>query len=260
MITGGTSGIGYAIAERCLAENAARVILVGRSGERLLDAGRRLQSRAALQQQQPDSDVATRAPEEDHERQSPTDGSTGQRQNGDILCLHERISLLVGDVGEAGSWMRELEREMVCLCFPFNPAMPELTDRQESVEILINAAGISPSALLAKTDPSEISRTLQTNLEGAILTSRALLRASMRSRVRNRKAAGDGPVASKCIINVSSLLAEKGGMGVVPYAASKAGLLGLTRAVTVEAGGLVRCNAIVPGYIDTPMIAGMCLP
>lgn len=119
MITGGSSGIGYAIAERFLAENAARVILVGRSTERLLEAGRRLQlqsqSQTSLHQEQPNGDVATRAPEEDQDR--PTGESTGKKQNGDVLRPYERISLLVGDVGEAGSWMRELEREMVFLPF-----------------------------------------------------------------------------------------------------------------------------------------------
>jgi NAD(P)-dependent dehydrogenase (short-subunit alcohol dehydrogenase family) len=104
---------------------------------------------------------------------------------------------------------------------------------------------------------------LRTNLEGAMLTSRALLRASIRSRVRNRndQAAGTKP-PSKCIINVSSLLALKGGTGAVPYAASKAGLLGLTRSLAVEASAsmkdiVIRSNVIVPGYIETPMIAGM---
>jgi NAD(P)-dependent dehydrogenase (short-subunit alcohol dehydrogenase family) len=67
---------------------------------------------------------------------------------------------------------------------------------------------------------------------------------------------------SKCIINISSLLALKGGTGAVPYAASKAGILGLTRSLTVEAAEtlknqVIRANVIVPGYIETPMIAGM---
>lgn len=88
------------------------------------------------------------------------------------------------------------------------------------------------------------------------------MRTAIRSRVRNRT----DPVAtrnppSKCIINVSSLLALKAGTGAVPYAASKAGLLGLTRSMAVEASAslkdmVIRSNAIVPGYIETPMIAG----
>jgi NAD(P)-dependent dehydrogenase (short-subunit alcohol dehydrogenase family) len=64
---------------------------------------------------------------------------------------------------------------------------------------------------------------------------------------------------SPCIINVSSLLGLKGGLGATSYAASKAGVLGFTRALVCEYGrsGIsTRVNAIVPGYIDTPMIKG----
>jgi NAD(P)-dependent dehydrogenase (short-subunit alcohol dehydrogenase family) len=101
----------------------------------------------------------------------------------------------------------------------------------------------------------------------------------MRSRLKNYNRGGssssiddsadpataeDSPAPSKCIINISSLLGLKGVTGTVTYAATKAGLLGLTRSVAVEAaetlrGGrrvMVRSNAIVPGYIDTPMIEG----
>jgi tRNA-splicing endonuclease subunit Sen54 len=104
---------------------------------------------------------------------------------------------------------------------------------------------------------------LRTNLEGSLLTSRALIRASIRSRMKNR--AGGAHIPTKCIINISSLLALKGGTGAVPYAASKAGVLGLTRSLAVEASKtlrnqVIRSNAIVPGYIETPMIAGMSQP
>ncbi|KAE8316210.1 hypothetical protein BDV41DRAFT_136996 [Aspergillus transmontanensis] len=222
MITGGTSGIGFAIANRFLQEGAEHIILVGRSYERLLKAATRLQV----------NDEGTRIQEAADE--------TIPKSQGTLIESSDRISLLVGDVSEAGSWLRELEKAM------------------QSVDILINAAGISNSNILPKTSPEEVSQTLRTNLEGAIFTSRALLRASLRNRLKGRT--GETRPASKCIINISSLLALKGGTGAVPYAASKAGLLGLTRSLTVEAAGslrnvVVRSNAIVPGYIETPMIA-----
>ncbi|KAB8202678.1 hypothetical protein BDV34DRAFT_147890 [Aspergillus parasiticus] len=222
MITGGTSGIGFAIANRFLQEGAEHIILVSRSYERLLKAATRLQV----------NDEGTRIQEAADE--------TIPKSQGTLIESSDRISLLVGDVSEAGSWLRELEKAM------------------QSVDILINAAGISNSNILPKTSPEEVSQTLRTNLEGAIFTSRALLRASLRNRLKGRT--GETRPASKCIINISSLLALKGGTGAVPYAASKAGLLGLTRSLTVEAAGslrnvVVRSNAIVPGYIETPMIA-----
>jgi NAD(P)-dependent dehydrogenase (short-subunit alcohol dehydrogenase family) len=93
-----------------------------------------------------------------------------------------------------------------------------------------------------------------------------MLRARVRYSLQKKKQKQSGDATdetplSKCIINVSSLLALKGVTGTVTYAASKAGLLGLTRSVAVEAsetlrGVMVRSNAIVPGYIETPMIAG----
>lgn len=131
------------------------------------------------------------------------------------------------------------------------------------MDILVNAAGISISNILPRSELADISQILRTNLEGAMLTSRALMRAAIRSRVRSRndQATSTKPL-SKSIINVSSLLALKAGTGAVPYAASKAGILGLTRSLAVEASAslkdvVIRSNAIVPGYIETPMIAGM---
>ncbi|CAD6447496.1 98b5c0d1-435d-4f2c-b312-9ccb5e36a095 [Sclerotinia trifoliorum] len=61
-----------------------------------------------------------------------------------------------------------------------------------------------------------------------------------------------------CIINISSLLGIKGGRGSAAYAASKAGVLGLTRALAAEMGSAgIRVNAIVPGYIETDMTRAM---
>lgn len=134
------------------------------------------------------------------------------------------------------------------------------------MDILINAAGISNTSVLPRIKPSDISLTLRTNLEGAMATSRMLLRSLILRRVTSRTATPDDDRAkrSRCIINISSLLAYKGGTGAVPYAASKAGLLGLTRSLAVEAaallkdkGVIVRSNVIVPGYIETPMTAGV---
>ncbi|KAL4762508.1 SDR family NAD(P)-dependent oxidoreductase [Aspergillus foveolatus] len=241
MITGGSSGIGFAIAERFLNEGVDRIILVGRSYERLVRAAAQLECPTASSQRRPsetekeqDSEVATRTPEEDQAQ------DRSEISPGTLVESSGRISLLVGDVSEAARWTRDLESAM------------------QSVDVLVNAAGISTSTVLPRTDPSTISQVLRTNLEGSLLTSRALIRASIRSRMKNR--AGDAHIPTKCIINISSLLALKGGTGTVPYAASKAGVLGLTRSLAVEAAKtlrnqVIRSNAIVPGYIETPMIA-----
>ena len=92
------------------------MILVGRSYARLLDAAGRLDG--SDHTLGIDSDVATRSPEEDvldTARETETPLGVEEKQNRTVIRLSERISLLVGDVGElsTGGWMRELEREMV---------------------------------------------------------------------------------------------------------------------------------------------------
>ncbi|KAL4882609.1 NAD(P)-binding protein [Aspergillus karnatakaensis] len=242
MITGGSSGIGLAVAERFLQEGVDRIILVGRSYKRLVGAAKQLERPASedLDATQPTGDesdsVATRSPEEDQSQ------DRSKLSPGTLIDSSNRISFLVGDVSEAASWTRELEGAM------------------QSVHILINAAGISTSRVLAQTSPSDISQVLRTNLEGSLLTSRAFVRASIRNRIKSRTDIDAAPPASKCIINISSLLALKAGTGAVPYAATKAGILGLTRSLAVETahtlrGQIIRCNVIVPGYIETPMVA-----
>ncbi|PYI31964.1 NAD(P)-binding protein [Aspergillus indologenus CBS 114.80] len=246
MITGGTSGIGYAIAARFLQEGIDQVILVGRSHARLVHAATTLSSGTA-------AEVSAL-----RQTSSPPETAAAQHT---LLPFSQTISLLVGDVAEAGSWSRELEQVMQTT----NPTH------------LINAAGLSISSVLTKSAPEDIARILDTNLQGAILTTRAFLRAAMRNHVRRKRApaapapgskgvgdaenpgANQPPPPSRCIINIASLLAHKGGTGAVTYAASKAGILGLTRSVAVEAGAAmrdvrVRSNAIVPGYVETPMI------
>ncbi|EED13142.1 3-oxoacyl-acyl carrier protein reductase [Talaromyces stipitatus ATCC 10500] len=237
LITGGSSGIGYAIAERFLAEGASRIVLVGRRREKLQDASKRLSESIIKRINQfghVNGEIATRAPEEDVSERTTSSG--------------QDVDILVGDISVASEWMTDLEKAMI------------------DVDILINAAGISISNILPRTSPDHISGMLKTNLEGAIYTSRAMLKSCMRARSRekNRKlndTEQSHQKISKSIINISSLLALKGVTGTVTYAASKAGILGLTRSMAVEAADILkvsnvmlRCNAILPGYIDTPMI------
>ncbi|KAI0485518.1 hypothetical protein F4859DRAFT_386457 [Xylaria cf. heliscus] len=109
------------------------------------------------------------------------------------------------------------------------------------IDVLVNAAGISHSSHLCRMDPVDIERVLDVNLKGTILGCRTVLPNMMRQR-------------SGCIINISSLLATHGGRGASVYAASKAGVIGLTRSLAWEAGKFnIRANVIQPGYIQTDM-------
>jgi NAD(P)-dependent dehydrogenase (short-subunit alcohol dehydrogenase family) len=109
-------------------------------------------------------------------------------------------------------------------------------------DLLVNAAGVYPIAPLTEMAVEEWDRVLAINLRGAFLAGRAFARGL----------AG----APGAIVNVASMAAERGDASEPAggYAASKAGLLGLTRQMAVEWAPAVRVNAVSPGVIATPML------
>lgn len=105
--------------------------------------------------------------------------------------------------------------------------------------------GITHYSLLPRTPEALIEDVLDINLLGTILACKVVVRLMLSAKKRG------------CIINISSALAHSGGAGSSVYAASKAGVLGFTRALAEELGPRgIRCNAIAPGYIKTDMLAG----
>ena len=136
------------------------------------------------------------------------------------------------------------------ICKPLHALTCWLT-RQPNANYLINAAGITYRSLLAIFPADEIQRIYDVNLYGTTIGCRAALRAW----ARNHKAHGlPSEKPDRCIVNVSSVLAIQGGYGAAAYAASKAGVVALTRSLAQEAANRsVRCNVILPGYIQTRM-------
>ncbi|KAF2448058.1 NAD(P)-binding protein [Karstenula rhodostoma CBS 690.94] len=124
------------------------------------------------------------------------------------------------------------------------------------LDVLVNCAGITQGSLFVATEADRIQNIVDTNLTGMMVGTRFLLRGryfggAPRKDVREGK-------GNRCIINVASLLATHGGHGAVAYAASKAGVLGFTRALAAELGRQgVRVNAVVPGYVETDMTGGL---
>ncbi|KAF5018036.1 hypothetical protein F66182_10010 [Fusarium sp. NRRL 66182] len=105
------------------------------------------------------------------------------------------------------------------------------------VDILVNCAGISQTSFLKRTSDEMLGSIIDTNLVATMLVCK-------HARLRPHG----------CIVNVSSLMATKGGYGATAYAASKAGVIGFTRALCRELGPRsVRVNALVPGWIASPM-------
>ncbi|MCJ1380454.1 hypothetical protein MMC17_003559 [Xylographa soralifera] len=126
----------------------------------------------------------------------------------------------------------------------------DLGQDMRKVDVLVNAAGVAHSSLLVTTKPNTVEQVIQTNLMGCIWGCQIIGKAMMRQRRE--------PGNTACIINVASLLGLKGGRGSTVYAASKAGVLGLTRSLAAELGpSNIRVNAIVPGYVETSMTEAM---
>lgn len=118
-------------------------------------------------------------------------------------------------------------------------------DKFGRLDILVNNAGVTRDALLIRMKDAEWDEVLAVNLKGTFLCTRAVARVMMRQR-------------SGRIINLASIVGLTGNAGQTNYAASKAGILGLTKSVAKElAGRGVTVNAIAPGFIETEMTQGL---
>jgi len=109
------------------------------------------------------------------------------------------------------------------------------------IDVLVNNAGITRDGLAMRMKPSDWDLVMKINLDGAFLCCQQVLPIMMKNRWGR-------------IINISSVVGQAGSAGQANYAASKAGLIGLTKALAQEmASRGVTVNAVAPGYIDTDM-------
>ena len=112
-----------------------------------------------------------------------------------------------------------------------------------AVEILVNNAGVTRDGLMMRMKRADWDDVLNTNLTGAFLLTQAFVSSMLKARWGR-------------IINISSVVARSGQAGQANYAASKAGLIGLTRSLARElASRGITANAVAPGYIETAMTA-----
>jgi 3-oxoacyl-[acyl-carrier protein] reductase len=116
-----------------------------------------------------------------------------------------------------------------------------IADELGQVSVLINNAGVTRDGLIMRMKEEDWDTVLDTNLKGAFNTVKAFMRPLMKGE-------------NSRIINIASVIGLIGNAGQANYSASKAGLIGFTKAVARElAGRAVTCNAIAPGFITTDM-------
>jgi NAD(P)-dependent dehydrogenase (short-subunit alcohol dehydrogenase family) len=121
----------------------------------------------------------------------------------------------------------------------------EVIDAHGKLDILVNNAGINADYTLTKMDNEAWDRVLQVNLSGTFYLSR-LAFLHMRERGAGR------------IINISSIIGEKGNFGQTNYSAAKSGLFGLTMSMALEGAKKgVTVNCVTPGFVNTDMVASM---
>lgn len=117
----------------------------------------------------------------------------------------------------------------------------EIKNEFGRLDILINNAGITRDNLILRMTPEDWDLVLTVNLKSVFNNVKAFMPMMMKQH-------------SGSIINLSSIVGINGNAGQANYSASKAGIIGLTRSIAKEIGSRgIRCNAIAPGFIETPM-------
>jgi 3-oxoacyl-[acyl-carrier protein] reductase len=152
--------------------------------------------------------------------------------------LAEAVAEIEASVGQAAAFALDIASEE-----SIKTAAKAVIERFGKVEILVNCAGITRDTLMLRMKRADWDAVLDTNLTGAFLLTQAVLSPMLRNRWGR-------------IINISSVVGRTGQAGQVNYAASKAGMIGMTRSIAREVASRgITVNAVAPGYIETPMTA-----
>jgi 3-oxoacyl-[acyl-carrier protein] reductase len=126
-----------------------------------------------------------------------------------------------------------------------NAVIKAATDAYGKIDILVNNAGVTRDNVIMMMGADDFDTVLQTNLRSAWLCSKAAVRAMMRKRYGR-------------IINITSVSGIAGNAGQTNYSASKAGLIGLTKALAREvAARNITVNAVAPGFVLTDLTSGL---
>jgi len=151
-----------------------------------------------------------------------------------------RAEVVAGEIGGAGGFACDVSvpAEVTAL-------VQQVEERFGSCDILVNNAGITRDNLMLRMKDDDWDAVLDANLRSAFVAIRAASRGMMKRRWGR-------------IVNITSVVGLMGNKGQANYAASKAGLVGLTKSVAKElASRNILCNAVAPGFIETDMTAAM---
>jgi 3-oxoacyl-[acyl-carrier protein] reductase len=150
-------------------------------------------------------------------------------------------------LSETAAEVQRKGRQTLCLAADVsnsqdvNQAVARVIERFGKIDILVNNAGITKDGLLMRMSDEDWDAVMNVNLKGAFLFTRAASRPMMKQR-------------SGTMINIASIIGLIGNAGQCNYAASKAGLIALTKSVAKElASRNVRVNAVAPGFIESKM-------
>ena len=117
----------------------------------------------------------------------------------------------------------------------------QITEEFDTVDILINNAGITRDNLLMRMQEEDFDKVIEVNLKSVFNMTKAIQRTMLKQRFGS-------------IINMSSVVGVKGNAGQSNYAASKAGIIGFSKSIALELGSRnIRCNVIAPGFVETEM-------
>ncbi|MGH9833370.1 MAG: 3-oxoacyl-[acyl-carrier-protein] reductase [Blastocatellia bacterium] len=148
----------------------------------------------------------------------------------EIRALGRRALAVKGDLGSADE---------------IKSAVEKVSAELGQINILVNNAAITRDGLMLRMKREDWDDVINTNLTGVFLMTQQVLPMMMKAR-RGR------------IINLTSVVAQSGNAGQVNYISSKAGIIGLTKAVAREyASRNITVNAVAPGFIETPMTAAL---
>jgi 3-oxoacyl-[acyl-carrier protein] reductase len=154
----------------------------------------------------------------------------------DVVAPDDTVAAIAGDGGRGEAVVCDVTDAEAAAS-----AVKGVVETHDRLDILVNNAGITRDQLAVRMKPADWTGVLAVNLDGAFHMAQPAARAMMRQRCGR-------------IINIASVVGLMGNPGQCNYAASKAGLIGLTKSLARELGSRgVTVNAIAPGFIETAM-------